>query len=114
MEVIFRLEMENPFGPETSSPEVVRFVSISSKTVQDKVSLPIAIPKKWGLVCTNYRGERSPRVWSVQESYEDHRLPWPDRYAVWRPCDNTQVEHNTFSAADFERPRSFCENEAQC
>lgn len=42
---LVRLEMENPFGPETSSPEVVRFVSILSKTVRDKVSLPIAIPE---------------------------------------------------------------------
>jgi hypothetical protein len=37
--------MENPFGPETFSPEVVRFVSIMSKTVRDKVLLPIAIPE---------------------------------------------------------------------
>lgn len=42
---LVRLETENPFGPETSSPEVVRFVSILSKTVRDKVSLPIAIPE---------------------------------------------------------------------
>jgi uncharacterized protein (DUF1697 family) len=42
---LVRLEMENPFGPEPSSPDVVRFVSILSKTVRDKVSVPIAIPE---------------------------------------------------------------------
>ena len=42
---LVRLEMENPFGAEPSHPDVVRFVSILSKTVRDKVSLPIAIPE---------------------------------------------------------------------
>ena len=42
---LVRLEAENPFGPEPSSPDVVRFVSILSKTVRDKVSVPIAIPE---------------------------------------------------------------------
>jgi len=37
--------MENPFGPEPSSPDVVRFVSILSKTVREKVSVPIATPE---------------------------------------------------------------------
>ncbi|MBV8832307.1 MAG: DUF1697 domain-containing protein [Acidobacteriaceae bacterium] len=41
---LLRLEMENPFGPEPSSPDVVRFVSILSGTVRKEVSLPIAIP----------------------------------------------------------------------
>jgi uncharacterized protein (DUF1697 family) len=40
-----RLETESPFGPEPSSPDVVRFVSILSTTVRDKVSVPIAIPE---------------------------------------------------------------------
>ena len=63
---LVRLEMKNPFGPEPSSPEVVRFVSIMSKTVRGKVSLPIAIPEsgdwfvriiaaKDRLVCGVYR-----------------------------------------------------------
>lgn len=42
---LVQLEMENPLGPEPSSPDVVRFVSILSKTVRNKVSLPIAIPE---------------------------------------------------------------------
>jgi uncharacterized protein (DUF1697 family) len=42
---LIRLEMENPFGTEPSRPDVVRFVSILSKTGRDKVSLPVAIPQ---------------------------------------------------------------------
>jgi uncharacterized protein (DUF1697 family) len=42
---LLRLEVENPFGPEPCSPDVVRFVSILSKTVRDKISLPVAIPE---------------------------------------------------------------------
>ena len=42
---LVRLEMEDPFGSESSRPDVVRFVSILSKTGRDKVSLPIAIPQ---------------------------------------------------------------------
>lgn len=41
---LVRLETENPFAPEPSRPDVVRFVSVLSKTVRDKISLPIAIP----------------------------------------------------------------------
>lgn len=46
---LIRLEMENPFGTEPSRPDVVRFVSILSKTGRDKVSLPVTIPqrRKW-------------------------------------------------------------------
>jgi uncharacterized protein (DUF1697 family) len=42
---LIRLEMEEPFGSESSRPDVVRFVSILSKTGRDKVSLPIPIPQ---------------------------------------------------------------------
>jgi uncharacterized protein (DUF1697 family) len=42
---LIRLEMENPFGAEPSRPDVVRFVSILSKTARDKVALPVAIPQ---------------------------------------------------------------------
>ena len=42
---LIRLEMENPFGTEPSHPDVVRFVSILSKTGRYKVSLPVAIPQ---------------------------------------------------------------------
>ena len=110
---LLRLEMENPFGPETSSPEVVRFVSISSKTVQDKVSLPIAIPES-GDWFVRIIATKGCLVFGVYRRHMRTIGYRPDRYALRRPCDNTQLEHNTFSAADFERPPSFCENEAQC
>ena len=42
---LFRLEKENPFGPEPPSQDVVRFVSILSKAGRHKPSLPIAIPQ---------------------------------------------------------------------
>jgi uncharacterized protein (DUF1697 family) len=42
---LIRLEVENPFGAEPSRPDVVQFVSILSKTGQDKVVLPAAIPQ---------------------------------------------------------------------
>src|SRR5437763_16821001 len=37
---LIQLEMENPFGPEPSSPDLVRFVSILSRPSRGKVSLP--------------------------------------------------------------------------
>jgi uncharacterized protein (DUF1697 family) len=42
---LFRLEMENPFGPEPPSRDVVQFVSILSKPGRHRPSLPIAIPQ---------------------------------------------------------------------
>src|SRR5215467_8327211 len=39
-----RLEAENPFAAEPSSPDVVRFVGILSKTGGARVSLPITLP----------------------------------------------------------------------
>lgn len=42
---LFRLEMQNPFGPEPPRADVVRFVSILSKAGRLKPSLPIAIPQ---------------------------------------------------------------------
>lgn len=42
---LFRLEMENPFGPESPPQDVVQFVSILSKTSRHELSLPIALPK---------------------------------------------------------------------
>ena len=41
---LIRLEMENPFGTESSRPHIVRFVSILSKAGRGKASLPIAFP----------------------------------------------------------------------
>jgi uncharacterized protein (DUF1697 family) len=42
---LLRLERENPFGPDLPRQDVVRFVSILSKTSRHKLSLPIAIPQ---------------------------------------------------------------------
>ena len=41
---LLRLEMENPFGPEPCPSDVVRFVSILSKSGGVRVSLPVAFP----------------------------------------------------------------------
>lgn len=43
---VMRLEMDNPFGAETSRPGVVRFVSILSKAGAVRASLPISIPSE--------------------------------------------------------------------
>jgi uncharacterized protein (DUF1697 family) len=42
---LYRLEMENPFGPEPPSHDVVRFVTVLSKASRRKLSLPVAIPQ---------------------------------------------------------------------
>ena len=41
---LIRLETDNPFGTEPSSPEIVRFVSILSKAEGVRPSLPVAFP----------------------------------------------------------------------
>jgi len=41
---LIRLEMENPFGTDTSRPDVVRFVSVLSKAGGVRVSLPVTFP----------------------------------------------------------------------
>jgi uncharacterized protein (DUF1697 family) len=41
-----RLEMNNPFGAETSRPDVVRFVSILSKAGAVRASLPVSFPSE--------------------------------------------------------------------
>jgi len=41
---LMRLETENPFGTEPSSPDVVRFVSILSKAASVRASLPVTFP----------------------------------------------------------------------
>ncbi|MDE3135553.1 MAG: DUF1697 domain-containing protein [Acidobacteriota bacterium] len=41
---IISLERENPFGIEPSRPDVVRFVSILSKTARFRPSFPITLP----------------------------------------------------------------------
>jgi uncharacterized protein (DUF1697 family) len=41
---LLRLEKENPFGPEPSRPDIVRFVSILSKAGGVRPSIPIALP----------------------------------------------------------------------
>jgi len=41
---LLRLELENPFGTETSRPDIVRFVSILSKAGRVRPSIPITLP----------------------------------------------------------------------
>jgi uncharacterized protein (DUF1697 family) len=41
---VMRLELENPFLAEHSRPDVVRFVSVLSKSGASQVSLPINLP----------------------------------------------------------------------
>src|SRR5580658_5453425 len=41
---LMRLEMENPFGSQPSTPDVVRFVSILSKAGGVRAPLPVALP----------------------------------------------------------------------
>ena len=41
-----RLETENPFGSQPSSPDVVRFVSILSKAGGVRASLPVTFPSE--------------------------------------------------------------------
>ena len=41
---LIRLERQNPFGTEPSSPDIVRFVSILSKPGGVRESLPVAFP----------------------------------------------------------------------
>jgi uncharacterized protein (DUF1697 family) len=43
---LMRLETENPFGTESSSPDVVRFVSILSKRGGVRASLPVSFPSE--------------------------------------------------------------------
>jgi uncharacterized protein (DUF1697 family) len=42
---LMRLEMDDPFGAEVSSPDVVRFVSILAKAGRSKADLPIGMPE---------------------------------------------------------------------
>jgi uncharacterized protein (DUF1697 family) len=43
---LMRLEMENPFGTQSSPPDVVRFVSILSKAGGVRASLPVTFPSE--------------------------------------------------------------------
>lgn len=45
---------------------------------------------------------RPVRVWNVPPSYEDNRLPRPDRQAIRRTSDDAELEHDLCSPADFE------------
>ena len=42
---LIQLELDNPFGSEPSRPELVRFVSILSKTGRRQTSFPITLPE---------------------------------------------------------------------
>jgi uncharacterized protein (DUF1697 family) len=42
---LIRLESENPFAAEPPRPDVIRFVSILSKTGRGKLSFPVTVPQ---------------------------------------------------------------------
>lgn len=41
---LVRLELANPFGPEPAGPGIVRFMSVLSKPVRARPSIPVALP----------------------------------------------------------------------
>jgi uncharacterized protein (DUF1697 family) len=43
---LMRLETENPFGTQSSSPDVVRFVSVLSQNGGVRASLPVSFPSE--------------------------------------------------------------------
>src|SRR5438876_9325104 len=45
---------------------------------------------------------RPVRVWNVPPPHEDNRLSWPDRQAIRRASDDTELEHNSCDPANFE------------
>jgi uncharacterized protein (DUF1697 family) len=61
---LFRLEIENPFGPDPPSQDVVRFVSVLSRASRRKLSLPIAIPQS-GVPFVQIIGSRDRLLFGV-------------------------------------------------
>ena len=55
---LIRLEIENPFGPQASRPEVVRFVTILPRADRVGAFLPIALPpgREWLVRIVGSRG----------------------------------------------------------
>jgi hypothetical protein len=62
---LVRLEAENPFGPEPSGADVVRFVSVVFESCSSRDFSSDSNSRKRRLVCTSYRGEGSTGVWSL-------------------------------------------------
>ena len=88
---LIRLEKDNPFETEPPSADVVQFVSILSEAGRRSVSLPMALPEKWGVAGANHRVEESSGVWSVPPPYENNWLSRPDRQALWSSGDNARL-----------------------
>ena len=61
---LIRLEIENPFAAEPSDPEVVRFVSILSKSGRGPASVPITLPPS-GVWFVRVIGSRNRFVFGV-------------------------------------------------
>ena len=76
---LIRLETENPFGTESSGQDIVRFVSILSRTGGLRTPLPVTLPPDGGMVGASDRVEEAVRLRSVPSPHEDNRLSWPDR-----------------------------------
>lgn len=99
---LLRLEMENPFGTQPSSPDVVRFVSILSKAggCPGVASGHVSLGR--GVVGAGDCVRGTVRVRNVPSSHEDNRLSWPDRQTVRRASYDSELEHNNCDHANFE------------
>ena len=55
--------------------------------------------------------ERPVRVWSVPSSHENDCLPWTDRQALRRACNDTELEHDSGDHPDLETPEKHAMKE---
>ena len=101
---LIRLEAENPFAAEPSSPDVVRFVSILSKPGGVRASLPVTFPSDGEWLVRVMASGRTIRIWPVPSSHEDDQLSWPDRQALRCAGHDTELEHDNRDRADLEGP----------
>jgi hypothetical protein len=103
---LIRLEMNNPFGTESTAR---RCCSICKHPVggwTPKSFSSYCSSRRWGVACADHWLEESSRVWGVPPPHENNWLSRPDRQALWGAGDNAQLEHNTLSATDSEIPRA--------
>jgi len=96
---LLRLETDNPFGSQPSSPDLVRFVSVFSRPVRCKAIPPITIPegKKWFVRIV---GAKDRLVFGVYRR-QMKTIGYLGQ-TFRRASRNARLEHDTFSAADSE------------
>ena len=93
------LETENPFATEPSRRDLCER-AFESRSVEGFSSDRNS--RGPGVVCTDYRIAESACIWTLPAPHENHRLSGPDRQSVRCDGDDTQLEHNPFSAPHFE------------